>query len=201
MITPIDKWEHIFLDTSVIFDLFANPEKLNNNLPVKERVLNTQKLFDYLNEVSNQTGKKYMFYVSSVTIAEMTRKDGADLLNAMYSFFNSSGLTFVDFSKNIACKISQNVKEYIADYSINQFISYIQKNTIEPGDVIISREWIIDDLKIVATAKSIGKIDVVLTADKKSFKPIAEKVNLPVLETNNLPKDLFDEISANVSIF
>jgi ethanolamine ammonia-lyase large subunit len=141
-----------------------------------------------------------MFYISAVTISEMTRNDSENMVNAIFYFFNSSGITFVDFSKNIASKISQNVREYLPDYSVNQFISHIQKNTIKPNDIVNIRNWIIDDLKIAASAKSIKKLDVVLTADKNTFKPIAEKLKIPVLETNNIPKDLFDEISSIMGI-
>ena len=56
----------------------------------------------------------------------------------------------------------------------------------------------IDDLKIASTAKSLTKLDVVLTADKKTFTPICAQLDIPFVETSNLPKDLFDDINTTI---
>lgn len=185
-----------FLDTSVIIDLFANPESFDKNKPVKGRVENTHKLFDYFKGVTNKSDKKYMFYVSSVTIAEITRGDNKQLFDALLILFSSSELTFVDFTKDIAFQISQNIRKYIPAFSQKQLISFISKNLTDDNKYLNVRNWILDDLKIASTAKSVSKLDVILTADKKTFYPIAEKLKLPVIETNNLPKTLFDDISS-----
>ena len=196
MIDKIENWEHIFLDTSVIIDLFVNSDSLINNKPVQERVINTQKLFDYFNKVD----KTFTFYVSAITIAEMTRGNKEKLIDALFVFFGNSNLTFVDYTKEIAIQISKNIKEYIPEYNYNQLISQLKKEIKNDTDVINARNWITDDLKIVSSAKSLNKIDVVLTADKKTFVPIAERLKLPILQTNNLPKDLFNDISPITSI-
>jgi hypothetical protein len=42
------------------------------------------------------------------------------------------------------------------------------------------------------------KLDVILTADKKTFSPICVQLDIPFVETSNLPKDLFDDINTTV---
>ena len=44
-----------------------------------------------------------------------------------------------------------------------------------------------------------GSIIVILTADKKTFYPIADLLKLPVLNTENLQVDLFDNINSDTT--
>lgn len=193
--TTISNWRYIFLDTSVIIDLLQNPEKLKKNKKHYDRVTDTKKLFKYFDLSKEKSNKKFIFYISSITVAELTVDLGTDLYELLLNLFKSGDLTFVDFTKEIAFSISKNVREFVPDYSYNQLVSHLQKNIKDENSITNTRNWIEDDLKIACSANLLNKLDIVLTADEKTFSPICEKLNIPHITTSNLPKDLFDEIS------
>lgn len=194
-VDAISKWKYIFLDTSVIIDLLQNPEKLKNNGKHYDRVIDTKKLFDYFDLSKEVSDRKFIFYISSVTISELTVDLGKDLFTLLLELFKSGDLTFVDFTKEIAFSISKNVRNFVPDYSYNQLVSHLQKKITKDNSIANTRNWIEDDLKIACTANSLNKLDVVLTADEKTFIPICQKLKVPHISTSNLPKDLFDEIN------
>lgn len=194
-VDAISKWKYIFLDTSVVIDLLQNPEKLKNNSKHYDRVIDTKKLFDYFDLSKEVSDRKFIFYISSVTISELTVDLGKDLFTLLLELFKSGDLTFVDFTKEIAFSISKNVRNFVPDYSYNQLVSHLQKNITNDNSIANTRNWIEDDLKIACTANSLNKLDVVLTADEKTFIPICQKLKVPHISTSNLPKDLFDEIN------
>jgi predicted nucleic acid-binding protein len=191
MKNKIEDWEYIFMDTSIIIDLLVDPNRFNKDPLKKERILNTQKLFEYFFD----SGKSRTYYISAISIAELTRGNNTNILDNLLQLFNNSAMTIVDFTKDIAIQISKNIKDYAPGYNINQLLAQLKKEIKDSQDVSNIRNWVNDDLKIVSTAKSLNKLDIILTADKKTFLPIAKKLKLPVLQTNSLPKDLFDEIS------
>lgn len=194
-VEAISNWKYIFLDTSVIIDLLQNPKKLKKNQKHYERVKDTKKLFDYFDLSKEKSDRKFIFYISSVTIAELTVDLGKDLFELLLELFKSGDLTFVDFTKEIAFSISKNVRNFVPDYSYNQLVSHLQKNINDESSITNTRNWIVDDLKIACTANMLNKLDVVLTADEKTFSPICQKLKVPHISTSKLPKDLFDEIS------
>lgn len=198
-VEPIEKWKHIFLDTSVIIDLLVDENRLNKNIPVQKRIKDTKQLFRYFNASKDYHKKHYVFYVSAISISELTANLDKDLTLVLLRLFSAGDLTFVDFTKDIALTITNNIKEYLPNFSINQYISKLEKGLKEDNTVFNKRNWIIDDLKIAASAKSLKKLDVVLTADKKTFSPICNQLEIPFIETSNLPKDLFDDINTAVS--
>jgi len=194
-VETISNWKYIFLDTSVIIDLLQNPEKLKKNKKHFERVRDTKKLFDYFDLSKEKSDKKFIFYISSVTISELTVDLGTDLFELLLNLFKSGDLTFVDFTKEIAFSISKNVRDFVPDYSYNQLVNHLQKNINKENSIVNTRNWIEDDLKIACSANMLNRLDVVLTADEKTFSPICEKLKIPHIQTSNLPKNLFDEIS------
>jgi len=194
-VEPIEKWKFIFLDTSVIIDLLLDAKKFDKNIPVQNRINDTKKLFKYFNDSNIYSKKQYVFYVSAITVSELTAKLDNDLILVLLKLFSSGDLTFVDFTKDIALTITNDIKNYLPNHSYNQFISRLKKELKDDNSAFSKRSWIIDDLKIASSAKSLKQLDVVLTADKKTFSPICLQLNLPFVETSNLPKDLFDEIS------
>lgn len=191
----ISGWKYIFLDTSVIIDLLQNPEKLKKNKKHFSRVVDTKKLFSYFDKSNQNLNTEFVFYISSITISELTVDLGTDLFKLLLNLFKSGNLTFVDFTKEVAFDISKNVKNFVPNYSYNQLVSHLQKNIESNNAIINTRNWVEDDLKIACSAKLLSKLDVVLTADEKTFSPICEKLKIPHIQTSNLPKDLFDEIS------
>lgn len=198
MVDSISTWKYIFLDTSVIIDLLQNPERLEKNKKHQNRVIDTKKLFNYFKLSKEKYDTKYVFYISSVTISELTLI-GDDLLNILLQVFSSGDITFVDFTKEIAFNISKNVKSFVPKYSYNQLVSHIEKNIANENSIINTRNWVEDDLKIVCSAKLLNRLDVVLTADEKTFSPICENLKVPFVRTTEIPKDMFDEINDSAS--
>ena len=197
-VEPIEKWKYIFLDTSVIIDLLLDANKFDKNVPVKKRINDTKKLFKYFSDSNTFLEKQYVFYVSAISVSELTANLDKDLILVLLRLFSAGDLTFVDFTKDIALTITNNIKQYLPNFSINQFVSQLEKELKDDNTVFNKRNWIIDDLKIASSAKSLKKLDVVLTADKKTFSPICIKLEIPHVETSNLPKDLFDDINTAV---
>ena len=197
-VEPIEKWKYIFLDTSVIIDLLLDANKFDKNVPVKKRINDTKKLFKYFSNSNTFLEKQYVFYVSAISVSELTANLDKDLILVLLRLFSAGDLTFVDFTKDIALTITNNIKQYLPNFSINQFVSQLEKELKDDNTVFNKRNWIIDDLKIASSAKSLKKLDVVLTADKKTFSPICIKLEIPYVETSNLPKDLFDDINTAV---
>ena len=81
------------------------------------------------------------------------------------------------------------------NYSYNQLVRHLEKNIKSDHNIKNTRNWVEDDLKIACSANLLNKLDVVLTADEKTFSPICEKLKIPHIKTSHLPKDLFNEIS------
>jgi hypothetical protein len=196
MVDSISTWKYIFLDTSVIIDLLQNPEKLEKNKKHQKRVIDTQKLFNYFKMSKESSDTKYIFYISSVTVSELTLINN-ELFNILLQLFSSGDLTFVDFTKEIAFNISKNVKDFVPKYSYNQLVSHIKKNIAKENSIVNTRNWVEDDLKIACSAKILNRLDVVLTADEKTFSPICDNLKIPYVKTSNLPKDMFDEIDTS----
>lgn len=197
-VEPIEKWKYIFLDTSVIIDLLLDANKFDKNVPVQKRINDTKKLFKYFSDSNTFLEKQYVFYVSAISVSELTANLDKDLTLVLLRLFSAGDLTFVDFTKDIALTITNNIKHYLPNFSINQFFSQLEKELKHNNTVFNKRNWIIDDLKIASSAKSLKKLDVVLTADKKTFSPICNQLEIPYVETSNLPKDLFDDINTAV---
>lgn len=197
-VEPIEKWKYIFLDTSVIIDLLLDANKFDKNVPVQKRINDTKKLFKYFSDSNTFLEKQYVFYVSAISVSELTANLDKDLTLVLLRLFSAGDLTFVDFTKDIALTITNNIKQYLPNFSINQFVSQLEKELKDDNTVFNKRNWIIDDLKIASSAKSLKKLDVVLTADKKTFSPICIQLEIPYVETSNLPKDLFDDINTAV---
>ena len=78
----------------------------------------------------------------------------------------------------------------------HQFLSYLKKE-LEGGSVVNVRQWVTTDLMIAGSAKSVKNLDAVLTSDKKTFKLIADTLDLPCLAMfkKEIDFDLFGKIS------
>ena len=194
---PIESWKYIFLDTSVIIDLLQNPSRFDKNKNHQQRIIDTQKLFNYFNDCKEIKGKEYVFYISAITISELSVAIDTDLLDILLILLNSGDITFVDFTKEIAFNLSRNIREQAPDYSINQILSHLEKELKGDNQITNTRNWVDNDFKIVSTAKSLRRLDVVLTADRRTFIPICQKLDIPYIETSDLPKDMFNEIKTN----
>lgn len=193
---PIEDWKNILLDTSVIIDFLMTPERVVKNDVVKNKVENTHKLFKYFEDSANDN--KRTLFISSITLSEL-RKIGIDtsILEVLVNLFNSSDVVFVDFTKEMAMQIHTHMGLLEKEPHLNKFIKDLTTD-LNKSDVYQASGWVSDDLKIVATAKFFkGKIDVVLTGDGKTFVPLAQRFEIPVVNTMELPKDLFDGLDTS----
>ena len=197
-IPKIDDWKYIFLDTSVIIDFLSDASRFDKNPEQKKRIELTHKLFEYF-ELTSIKEDRYVFYVSAITISELTKKiNDNNIISEIIQMFSCADVTFVDFTKEIATQISKNIGTYLPNGNLNQLLSRLAKENND-NSIINARNWVTDDLKIIASAKYLKKLDVILTADKNTFIPIAEILELPVLNTSKLQLDLFENISLETS--
>ncbi|MFK5855391.1 MAG: hypothetical protein QM503_04610 [Bacteroidota bacterium] len=198
MIKPIKEWKKVFLDTTVIIDFLLSPDRFEKNPSVKQRITATHKLLEYL--ISNPKDEVY-FYISAVTLAELTKiGESGTLDDQLLELFSGSNIVFVDYTCETAIDINTNLKKYLPNYSVNQFLGKLESIKKDGGEFYQARQWVNDDLKISSVANSLKYIDVVLTGDNKTFVPIANMMNLPVLYTQNIPFDMFGEVDSGIQI-
>jgi hypothetical protein len=190
---PIKEWKYVFLDTSVIIDFLQNPERHTKNPKVQERIKRTQKLINYLGNSNN--GNRCVFYISAVSLSELIKLSRPENIGQEVALiFNTSDVVFMDFTKSIANRLQKSLEHFLPDGEKHKFIKKLEKSLNEQ-DVYNSRQWVSDDLKIAATAEStVRKLDVLLTGDRNTFFPIAEKLEIPCLVTDDIPLDLFGEL-------
>lgn len=198
---PVKDWKHIFLDTSFIIDYLADPSKERKNAEFQQRVDLAHRIMEILctYEPNGEKGKRN-FYISAVTIAELRKLSSANIAKDLVLLFNTGDVTFVDFTKDIALKLNQNMEHYLPDGQKHQFIAYLEKE-LKAQQVANARQWVSDDLKIAACAKSLKSLDAVLTSDKNTFKLIADMLELPCVSMfkEEFESDLFSDISVVVS--
>lgn len=194
---PVKDWKHIFLDTSFIIDYLADPSKVRKNADFQQRIDLAHQLMEILSSYGPDGDKgKRNFYISAVTIAELRKLAPANTAKDLVLLFNSGDVTFIDFTKDIALKLNQNLEHYLPDGQKHQFIAYLEKE-LKAKQVANARQWVSDDLKIAACAKSLRHLDAVLTSDKNTFRLIADALELPCVSMfkEEFANDLFGDIS------
>jgi hypothetical protein len=195
---PIKDWRNIFLDTSVIVDYLQNPERHSKNPVVQKRIINTQALIRSVTELDKENNTKCFLYVSAVTLAELMKTNRPDnIAQEVAQIFNTADVVFVDFSRSIANWLQRSLESYLPDNHKYEFIRSLEK-ALSENHVMNARQWVSDDLKIAASAGSVKRLDVILTADRRTFYPIAEKLELPCMVTDDIPLNLFGEIDIEI---
>ena len=196
-IKAIKDWKYVFLDTSVIIDYLCDATKYAKNPPQQNRIEKVQKLFDkILFEIKDLT-----FCISAITLAELNRGRLEDnIIVEMIGLFGS--VEFIDFNASTAILLQKDVTKYLGEGKKNQFMAELAK-TLKENSIMSARQWLLDDLKIVACAKirhNLGQLDVILTSDTKTFVPFAQKFQLPCLTSLDIPLDMFGNIDTNTKI-
>ncbi len=195
---PIKEWRHVFLDTSVIIDYLQNSERHARNPSVQKRIISTQALINYVGGLDEEGNTKCAFYVSAVTLAELVKTAKPENVAQEISLvFNTANVVFVDFSRNIANRLQQSLANFLPDNHKHEFIRSLEK-TLSENHVMNARQWVSDDLKIAASASIIKRLDVILTADRRTFFPITEKLEIPCMVTDDIPLDLFGELDTDI---
>lgn len=189
---PLAEWQHIFIDTSVFVDYFSDPNRYEKNLPVKRRIEITHSVLKTLAEVELPENKKRCVYVSAITISELRKLPESDNVNLLVETLMQHDVIFVDYTKRIATDLLNNLQKYLPDAKKFQFLSHLEK-VLKVQNVASARQWIEDDMKIIACAKSLKRVDAILTSDTRTFLPIADAMELPciTMDESNFPQDIF----------
>lgn len=194
---PITEWQNIFLDTSFIIDYLSDPERFNKNPEVKSRIEITHRVMEILSTYDKE-GKKSRrnFLISAVTVGELRKLVVENVAKELVFLFGAADVTFVDYTKDIALLLHRSLKEALPEGTKHQFIRYLEKE-VAARNIANVRQWVSDDMKIVASAKSIKGLDVVLTSDKNTFKLIADTLDVPCVSMfkEDFDHDLFGDIS------
>jgi hypothetical protein len=196
----IAEWRHIFLDTSTIIDYLSDANRLDKNPDHKRRVELTQQVINSLRDNplkgDDAKNRRRWFYISVITLVELRKMVSENVAEDLVRMFEFADVEFVEFSQTTALSLNRALQNYLPDGQKHQFIKFIENEWREKG-VANVRQWVADDLKICGTAKSLKKLDVVLTGDHKTFKVFADKFDLPCLamQDEDLPKDLFGDIA------
>ncbi len=192
---PLAEWQHILIDTSILVDYFSDPNRHEKNPIVKKRIEITKSVINALAEIELPEKKKRSVYVSSVTLGELRKLPQIDNANLIVESLLGLDVVFIDYSKRVATDLLYNLEKYLPDSKKFQFLAHLEK-VLKAENVASARQWIGDDMKIAACAKSLKRIDAVLTSDKRTFIPIADLMELPCIymSEENFPKDIFGNL-------
>lgn len=161
----------VFLDTSILIDL------LNKNSK-DERVLFVKTLIDSLNENKPSGKKDRTFFISTITIGEMVKfssKKNDEVFTDLLAALNCINLEIVPYTDEVALNQNALFKDYLSKTNLNKLLDVLKAF---PENYTNGREYISKDFMIIATAHYINS-DVIITCDKKTFKPIADLINIP----------------------
>ncbi len=197
IIKPITAWKHIFLDTSFIIDVLSDASRFAKNILVQERITLAHRVFDILStyEAEEKLNRR-QYYISAVTVSELRKLTSDNVAKEMVLLFGAGDVSFVDFTKDIALLLNRSLDDCLPDGQKHQFIAHLEKVYSKQGYSNV-RQWVSDDLKIVASAKSVKKLDIALTSDKNTFKVIADKLDVPCISMflEDFDQYLFGDIS------
>lgn len=194
---PIADWQTVFLDTSFIVDLLHDPGRFKKNPLVKKRIEIAQRVMEILNSYSpDGKRERRSYFISAISLAELRKMATQNAAKDLVLLFSAGDVTFVDFTKDTALLLNRSLEEHLPDGQKHQFIRYLEKELAAAGYANV-RQWVSDDLKIVASAQSVKRLDAVLTSDKNTFKLIADTFELPCVAMfpEEFEQDLFGDIS------
>lgn len=191
-IAPISEWRRVFIDTSFIIDLIRNLSVIPVEDPKFIAIQKSQKLLEYFQLVSEQKENQVRWVTSSVVLSELTKFENKDAVDELQGILMSPEVEIINYTRKEASFILNEMGNYIEDKHISQYINDLKKELAKSG-VFNPQNYIAKDALIIACAKS-KKCDVVLTSDKNSFLPIAKKVGLPILLSENIPLDMHDNV-------
>lgn len=191
-------WKTIFLDTSIIIDYLGPDDK--GTPEINDRRIFTKYFIDNLIRKAEADNRKLEFVVSSITISELTRsiREGEDFISVYRNLFETiSGVdvVYAAFTPMMAHNLNSRIHEYIPQAELNDFNKNL-RDRLANDKVSNARQWIKDDYKIIATAMSTPKVDVVLSNDLRTFLEIANRMQIKAvpLIKSMWQLNLFDEV-------
>jgi len=199
LIKRIKDWHHVLLDTSVIIDYLKNPARFANNPAEQKRIEQTKKLINYLSPPDRESAVRCTFLISSITIAELIKTPTEDQgIQSLVLLFKGADVMLLDFTVADAETLIRRLSEYLPEGQKHQLVGQLERDLKDHG-VSWARQWVSDDLKILASAAAQRRLDVVLTADGRTFFSLAQNMGIPCVNMNALPKDLFDELDTDIA--
>lgn len=167
---PINEWENILLDTSIICSLFTS----ENNDVTDEVILFVKEFIRYLTHNKSNKGNERHFYISTITISELlTSENDLEKIKRIIAVIDSSNVNFIDFDLNTSLIFNRDLHPILSKKKLNELAD---NYGFKSHNYLMAREWIIRDLMIIESGKS-QDVDVILTTDKKTFYPLCEKAN------------------------
>lgn len=166
----IIEWKRIMLDTSIVLSLFLSENPKN----IDQRVVFIRKLIDYLDSTNSGDNQKRTFLVSSIAVTEMlTKENDQEKIKKILRVLNSGNVEFIDFDLNTALMFNYHLYPHLSKTTLHE---YAKQFGFKTNEYMMAREWINRDFMIVMAGLR-HNADVVLTADVKTFYPLAEKSN------------------------
>lgn len=163
-------WKTIMLDTSIIASLFNS----ENPKSTDDKITFIRELVDYLSDSDASDGKPRRFLIPSIVLTELLVKENDQAkIKRILRVLNSSNIEFIDFDVETALLFNYQLYPYL---SKDQLHSFAKEFGFQTHDFMMAREWINRDFMIIMCGVS-NKVDVILTADKKTFYPLTKKVN------------------------
>lgn len=197
-IPPIAEWRRIFIDTSFIIDLLRDLKSISPENPKYETIEKSQKLLEHFKLVATKEENKIRWITSSIVLSELIKFETKEIVDELQNILNSPEVEIINFTKKEANFIVNDMGSYVQENHISRYIQELQKEMGNTG-VFNPRNFVSKDALIIACAKS-KPCDVVLTSDKNTFVPMAKKVDLPILLTEDLILDLHGNIDPTKSI-
>lgn len=193
-VKAISSCQHILIDTSFIIDVLSDPDRYKKDVVTQERIELAHKVFEELS-LPRPKELKCMFYISAVTIGELRKNIADNIAKDLVTLFHTGDITFIDYTKDIALLLNRSLEEALPDGQKYQLIRY-HEELLRKGGFVNARQWVSDDLKIIASAKAIKGLDVILTSDRRTFKALADKLGVPCLSMfkEDLSFDLFGNL-------
>jgi predicted nucleic acid-binding protein len=174
MATPnkyIRDWNKIFLDTSILCNLFRS-EFPDVSDPT---VLFVRKLISFLSKNKASGNKDRVFLISTITISELlTREQDSDKIKKILRVLNSENVEFVDFDFETSLTFNRVLYPYLSKDALH---ARAKEFGFKVHEFMMAREWISKDLMILCSAAELGA-DVVLTVDKNTMYPQANDLNI-----------------------
>lgn len=163
-------WKTILLDTSIIASLF-NSENPNST---DDKITFIRELINYLSDSDASDGKPRRFLIPSIVLTELLVKENdQEKIKRILRVLNSSNVEFIDFDVETALLFNHQLYPYLTKDQLHMFAKEFGFRT---NDFMMAREWINRDFMIIMCGVS-NKVDVILTADKKTFYPLTKKAD------------------------
>jgi len=180
---PFDQCERILLDSTVIIEALMTESEGDEILFVRE-------LLDRLNSRKTKSGHVRKFIFSDITISELvTLSSVEEFARTISPILNTSNSEIRPFDSKCAIWINKNFEGML---SAQKQKEYARKVGFPEHELKMAREWISKDMMIISTAVQNGA-DLILTADSRTFKPLADRVGVQCVITRrpSFQEDLF----------